>query len=195
MRMRRTIGAMAVVAVAMLAGAASASGYQVQYNPGVWTAVPVNGTLTGGPTVATLIAGAWTITCTSSLGTTLLSNELPAPDPFLPTFRVDALSWSGCTDNIPFVDVTSVQSQALPWNGDLSDTTVRVFDPEVEFVFSDGSRCTYEATTLSGAVNNAFSRLEFNSVPVTLTSGPCPTSANLTVFYPTRHSGALVRAV
>ncbi|HEX2086296.1 MAG TPA: hypothetical protein VHF89_11485 [Solirubrobacteraceae bacterium] len=183
---------MTLVAFAGVATAASAT--TIEYTSGgtVASGSAISGSLKSG-TVAHLEGGsAGDIDCSASaFGGTLGTN------PFTPsvTGSLTSLTFSSCTDTIPFVTVSSVttnvgtgvnaKTATATWVAPGTNSTFAIAGVEVTVTFSSGSTCIYQPTGATATAkhnsnttpkNNEY---HFDDVPVTKiggTFGFCPTN-------------------
>ncbi|HEV3001523.1 MAG TPA: hypothetical protein VGW75_12350 [Solirubrobacteraceae bacterium] len=198
--------ALIVVSLSVLAFAGfttAASATTIRYVTGgiVPSGDPITGTLKPG-TSAVLSSSAGTITCTTStFGGSIGTN----PDTPSVTGSLTSLTFSNCTDTIPFVTVSTVTtnvSSSTPKTATATyvgvASTFAVAGVTATINFTNGTSCTYGVTnnnpataTHDSTTNPWNNEYRFNAVPLTRTSGTtvCSSSATWTATYVATSNG------
>ncbi len=182
------VASLALVAVAGLTTAASATTMKFVTGATVSSGAGISGSLKAGTTSKLSGGSAGDITCTTStFGGTLGTN------PNTPSVSGSFTSWTftGCTDTIPFVTVSSSSMRASSFTATYvgAASTLAVYGLVWTVTFTDGKTCVYAPTTepataqhnsLTSPWNNEYA---FAAVPLTKRSESnsfaCPT-ANVT---------------
>ncbi len=195
MRMRAFITAgLSILAFAGLTTAASATTIKFVTGGTVAVGSGISGSLKAG-TSAVLSSSAGNVTCTTStFNGTLKTNGGATADG-----ELDALTFSNCTDTIPFVTVSTVTtnvsaSSKKPAISTYVGTasTFAVSGVEATITFTSGGTCIYKPTTdpatathnsLTSPWNNEYA---FTNVALTKTGGTssvCSSTANWNASY------------
>ncbi|HEV3001522.1 MAG TPA: hypothetical protein VGW75_12345 [Solirubrobacteraceae bacterium] len=184
------IASLSILAFAGFSTAASATTIKYLTGGTVPSSNPITGQLKAG-TSAVLSSSAGNITCTTStFGGSLGTN--PAVGPV--TGSLTSLTFSNCTDTIPFVTVSTVttnvgagasaKTATAAYVG--SASTFAVAGVVATITFTSGSWCTYAPTTdpatathdsTTSPWNNEY---RFNAVPLTRTGGTTICSSTAT---------------
>jgi hypothetical protein len=184
------IASLSILAFAGFSTAASATTIKTTTNVTVAAGATISGSLKAG-TSAVLSSSAGNITCTSSsFGGTIGTN----PNTPSVTGSLTSLTFSNCTDTIPFVTVSSVTTNVGTGANAKTATatyvgvssTFSVAGVSATINFTSGSSCTYAPTndpatathdSTTSPWNNEY---RFNAVPLTRTGGTTVCSSTAT---------------
>lgn len=197
------IASLSILAFAGFSTAASATTIKTTAGATVASGSSISGSLKAG-TSAVLSSGAGNITCTTStFGGTIGTN----PNTPSVTGSLTSLTFTNCTDTIPFVTVSSVttnvsagspKTATATYNG--SSSTFAVSGVAATITFTSGGTCIYQPTNdPATAVHNSNTNnneYAFSAVPLTKTggtSGACSSTATWTATYVAVSGGVGIR--
>ena len=166
MSIRKLALLVATAALGLLAvGFASASATTLNGDPGNTPLATGNVTITNTSSgTSTLTTSLGNLSCTNTRFEATINNNHAATL----TGSLNQLTFTSCTDTIPFLTITSChQHGATPGVRITATTTggsVNLTDVGVRCIFSSGGACYFTAATANGVANNSASTISYTNV-------------------------------